>query len=88
MFSCEFCKKIKNTFLENTSGRLLLKIVNPFQSNVPFPNPLKISEKTKLLTFSGSTKKEHCIKWVKERRESKKRNPSVSDVLLNNKWSA
>ena len=44
-FLVNFAKFLRTIFLQNTSEPVILKIVNPFQTNVSFPHPLKTSEK-------------------------------------------
>ena len=55
MFSCEFCKVFKNTFLQNTSRRLLLFWFMSLVMLLPFyiSGTIQTSEHTKGKTFAN-----------------------------------
>ena len=59
MFSCEFCKISKNTFSQNTSGRLLLLGITARKS-------LNVEDgKTSLFTYFPVLVSDHLAKWQK-----------------------
>ena len=60
-----FLGKLYSLFLSKSIHRsnkpkyLIITKINPFQTNVPFLYPLKMSENQRFLTFSGGIKREH-----------------------------
>ena len=49
----------KSIHRSNKPKYLIITKINPFQTNVPFLYPLKMSENQRFLTFSGGIKREH-----------------------------